>query len=275
MRGESRRLERLLAGPRDGIGSRLWPDLAVISCWADGPSADPARTLARLFPSTTLEPKGLLATEGVVSIPWGKDRAPTLAPSHLLEFLPLGATTNTVLPDELEPGRDYSPILTTGAGLYRYHLKDIVRCIGPRQVRFIGKLDLVGDLVGEKLDGQHVTELVEAVARRLGLALGTWLITPAPGPIPGYGLLADSATTDLARDLEAALCEGHAYRYARELGQLAPLSAWHLPDLERHLLNEAVAQGQRLGDIKPLRFDPRPRWHALFDRAHATSGAHS
>lgn len=273
----SKLIEAALAGPREGLGSRLWPELAVISCWADGPSAVPARTLSTLFPTATLEPKGLLATEGVITIPWGKDRLPTIAPSHLLEFLPAGTPTTspTILEDELEPGRDYSPILTTGAGLYRYHLKDLVRCIGPRQVRFIGKLDLVGDLVGEKLDGHRVTHLVEALANRLGLALGTWLVTPAPQSTPtappAWALLSDRELHPLAAPLEAALAEGHAYRYARELGQLGPLFAHTVADLGPRLLDEASRQGQRLGDIKPLHFDPRPRWHALF----ATTGASS
>lgn len=274
VRPHARHVEGALAGPRDGLGSRLWPELAVISCWADGPSAGPAATLSTLFPEATLEAKGLLATEGVITIPWGKDRLPTLAPSHLLEFLPAGAptSTSTVLEDELEPGRDYSPVLTTGAGLYRYHLKDLVRCVGPRQVRFLGKLDLVGDLVGEKLDGHRVTHLVESLAQRLGLTLGPWLVTPrpsdSPSTPPAYALLSERDDLEpLAAALEAALSEGHAYRYARELGQLGPLTAHRVDDLGHRLLDEATRQGQRLGDIKPLHFDPRPRWSALFGPA--------
>lgn len=268
-------IEQALSGPHEGLGSRLWPELAVISCWSDGPSATPARTLSTLFPTATLEPKGLLATEGVITIPWGQDRLPTIAPSHLLEFLPAGAPTSspTVLEGELEVGRDYSPILTTGAGLYRYHLKDLVRCIGPRQLRFIGKLDLVGDLVGEKLDGHRVTDLVETLADQLGLALGTWLVTPAPPRTPtappSWALLSDRTVHPLAAPLEAALCDGHAYRYARELGQLGPLTPHTIENLGQRLLDEASRQGQRLGDIKPLHFDPRPRWHALFTPAGA------
>lgn len=270
-------LERALAGPRDGLGSRLWPELAVISCWADGPSATPAQGLSTLFPGATLEPKGLLATEGVITIPWGPDRRPTVAPSHLLEFLPADApgSAPTVLEDELEPGRDYSPVLSTGGGLYRYHLKDLVRCIGPRQLRFIGKLDLVGDLVGEKLDGHRVTHLVERLAAERGLALGPWLVTPRPSPDPGappaWALVSEREDlAPLASALEVALNDGHAYRYARELGQLGPLTVHRVEDLGRRLLEEAVRQGQRLGDIKPQHFDPRPRWSALFAPAGAT-----
>lgn len=277
LRPHRRHIEAALAGPREGLGSRLWPDLAVISCWADGPSAIPARTLASVFPAATLEPKGLLATEGVVTIPWGKDRAPTLAASHLLEFIPLdhsrGANPPTVLPHELEVGRDYSPVLTTGAGLYRYHLKDVVRCTGPHQLRFVGKLDLVGDLVGEKLDGLQVTRLVETLAHELELTLGSWLVTPDPSRT-GYGLFTEHPHPELANRLEAALCQGHAYRYARDLGQLGPITPHVLPGLGRHMLEEATRQGQRLGDIKPQLFDPRPRWHNLFRQADDATVPH-
>ncbi|HRE91819.1 MAG TPA: autotransporter, partial [Myxococcota bacterium] len=73
----------------------------------------------------------------------------------------------------------------------------------------------------------------------------------------------------LAAALEDALTQGHAYRYARDLGQLGPLTAHSVHDLGQRLLDEATRQGQRLGDIKPLHFDPRPRWHALFAQARA------
>jgi hypothetical protein len=105
---------------------------------------------------------------------------------------------------------------------------------------------------------------VEALAAELGLTLSSWLVTPGPDT-RSYGLLTDSPMPELARRLEAALCEGHAYRYARELGQLGPIRHHVIPALARRLLEEATRQGQRLGDIKPQHFDPRPRWHALFD----------
>lgn len=281
-----REVERALASAdagREGLGAKLWPGLGVISCWADGPSRRAARELGRLFPGTFIEAKGLLATEGVVSIPWGPDRAPTLAlASHFYEFLEVDdagrLSAEPVLADELVTGRRYSPVLTTGAGLYRYHLRDIVRCEGPLVVRFEAKLDVVGDLVGEKLDGERVTREVEAAALELSLGLGFWLLTPTAEVPRRYGLIVDvtgrgdaapseARLAALAEAVERRLCEGHAYRYARELGQLEPVRVWRLEDAERRWLEAAVVQGQRLGDVKPTRFDPRPRWGSLFAAA--------
>ena len=58
----------------------IWPDLALVSCWADGPSRAPAQYLAERLGGVALQRKGLLATEGVSrfrsrdSIPWRSDR---------------------------------------------------------------------------------------------------------------------------------------------------------------------------------------------------------
>lgn len=288
-----REVEHALAAGREGVGSRLWPGLGVVSCWADGPAAAGASEIRRLFPRAVIEAKGLLATEGVVTIPWGPGRRPTLAVgSHFFEFLPVSeakethevasgvASGETVLAHELEVGRSYSPVLTTAAGLYRYHLKDVVRCEAPLEVRFVGKLENVGDLTGEKLDGVRVAAIAEAALRELAVARSGsqpvhWMMTPVPGErVAGYGLLVDLGddreveATRVGREVERRLCEGHAYRYSREVGQLAPLSVWRLEGLRRRWLEAATAGGQRLGDIKPLSFDPRPRWASLFRQAH-------
>lgn len=53
----------------------LWPRLGLVSCWADGPAAQHLAPLVRAFPGVPIQAKGLLATEGVVSIPWVTGRA--------------------------------------------------------------------------------------------------------------------------------------------------------------------------------------------------------
>ncbi len=69
----------------------IWPNLKVLSCWADGWSAHSLPALAERFPQAAIQPKGLLATEGVVSIPIGRagHRAAAVT-SHFLEFTDTG-----------------------------------------------------------------------------------------------------------------------------------------------------------------------------------------
>ena len=109
----------------------LWPRLRLISCWADGNSGPAARKLAALFPHARIRAKGLIATEGFISLPWEAcDGAVLAVRSHFLEFLPADSVgradpTRPQLAHELEPGHTYSVVITTGGGLYRYHLGDL------------------------------------------------------------------------------------------------------------------------------------------------------
>ena len=45
----------------------LWPDLGLISCWADANASEPSAAVSQLFPHAAVQGKGLVATEGFVS----------------------------------------------------------------------------------------------------------------------------------------------------------------------------------------------------------------
>ena len=119
----------------------LWPSLAMVSCWADAPSTAEVESLREFMPTTPIQPKGLCATEGVVTVPLGASEGALAAvDSHFLEFLDLEAPTKRPkLVHEVQEGARYSPVLTTSGGLYRYQLGDIMRCIGHTEVtpRFV------------------------------------------------------------------------------------------------------------------------------------------
>src|SRR5207244_10027784 len=66
---------------------RLWPRLALISCWADAAAAQFLSELRELFPEVEVQPKGLLATEAFVSFPLLDHSGAALAlRSHFFEF---------------------------------------------------------------------------------------------------------------------------------------------------------------------------------------------
>src|SRR5262249_56650625 len=90
--------------------------------------------------------------------------------SHFREFLPADAVgrrdaTRPQLAHELEPGYAYSVVLTTGGGLYRYHLGDVVAVVGRVRdcpiVRFVGRKN-VSDWRGEKLHEAHAARVIES-----------------------------------------------------------------------------------------------------------------
>lgn len=255
-----------LADPDPAAWSAIWPRWGLVSCWADAAAARQLpELLAALPPAVEVQPKGLLATEGVVSIPLlGHEGGVLALGSHLLELEPVDRSGPAVAPHEAERGGRYAPVLTTAGGLVRYRLRDEVEVLGrwrqaPR-VRFRGRLDGGSDLAGEKLSPARVEA---ALAAALALqatplpprfALLAPLVRERP---PGYALFVEPGPASsldlprLARDLEAELARGPHYAQCRALGQLGPLRAVAVQDGARRFEAALVARGQQAGAIKP------------------------
>jgi hypothetical protein len=266
----------------------LWPRLRMISCWADGNSGPAARRLAALFPQARICAKGLIATEGFVSLPWeGCDGAVLAVRSHFLEFLPADSAgrpevTHPHLAHELEVGQAYSVVLTTGGGLYRYHLGDLVTVVGHKQdcplVRFAGRQH-VADWCGEKIHEVQAARILETAftAQRLTPSFAM-LACDTSGEVSSYVLYveADASEDELGRigaSIERALEENFHYRYARRLGQLGPLRVFAARHAEASYLAACMARGQRAGDVKSVALDPRDGWTPKFEGYFAATGA--
>ncbi|BBP56434.1 GH3 auxin-responsive promoter family protein [Pseudomonas sp. St316] len=242
-----------------GECTELWPRLAAVSCWMDGPSRSYFKPLAARFPQAQWLPKGLFATEGVVSVPMGDEAGCPLAiGSHYLEFLCDDGVLRHA--HSLRMGERAQVLLTTGGGLYRYALGDQVRVVGmlgstPR-VEFVGRAGVTSDLVGEKLDEQIVQNLFE---RCLTTTAAACLIPNASATPPHYLALVatpeDLDATALAFTIEAALADAFHYNQARSLGQLGPLRVRLLKggaDRLAWILQQASElSGVRAGDVKP------------------------
>ena len=275
------RIERALDRAGRLVGEALWPRLCLVSCWADGPSSAYLPTLRRWFTSTPFQKKGLLATEGLVSFPLVGQRGAVVAPAgHFLEFLDLAAPAAApLLVDELKVGGEYSPVLSTAGGLYRYQLKDVVRCVGKLDgglplIRFDRKLDCVSDLAGEKVDAGEVAAAIEGAARSEGLRFRFALLSPERGPPARYRLFVETEASDetierAARAVEAQLATGHHYRWCRDLGQLLAIAPVRVHDGWAAYQAGLVARGQRVGDIKPTFLDV----HGVASQVFAKQGS--
>jgi hypothetical protein len=279
---EVREAFRVGGGPA-GAHTRLWPHLRLISCWTDAHAALHARDLSGLFPQARVQGKGLLATEGVVSLPLlGREGAALAIRSHFLEFAPAGTSSGATLlrAHELEVGESYSVVLTTGGGLYRYRLYDLVEIVGRAGacplVRFVGKEEHVSDWFGEKLDERHVRlALDEELARhnvRATFAMVACDEIRGDGDgLPSYILFveAPSAADEILREvgagLEARLGENYHYRYCRDLGQLRPLGVFRVAvGAEEAYLSACRQHGQRAGDVKPVALHRLGNWSRAF-----------
>lgn len=265
----------------------IWKRLTLVSCWADAAAALPLGELSRLFPDVEVQPKGLLATEGIISIPLLDCAAPALAlRSHFFEFIEAAdnassqALSRVRLAHELEQGGKYRIMLTTAGGLYRYQLGDEVEITGfvgqCPLLKFLGRGDHVCDLVGEKLSDAYVRAVVDRAIANLGVRVRFALLAPADDEPARYRLYLQTATSNnvtpsrdaFQRIVESGLAANPHYRYAVALGQLAPVEICLLdpagPPASEIYERGCVARGQKVGNVKPVALSAGPGWQSAF-----------
>lgn len=270
-------LETILRRHGKLVPAEVWPNLALISCWASANARNFLPELKSIFPAVTIQPKGLLATEGVVSIPLlGHEGAMPALTSHFFEFVPESSpSARPLLADEIENGETYKVLLSTGGGLYRYSLGDLVKVMGrvaeTPMIEFIGKEGHISDLCGEKLNGARVEAVLNETLSKFQIAPLFAMIAPEWGTPPRYVLfiedreLPHNLLDHLAQSIESGLVEGHHYSYCRRLGQLGPLCGVRVQDGARQYLERCMALGQRLGSIKPTALHCQTGWLNWFE----------
>ncbi|HEX9950524.1 MAG TPA: GH3 auxin-responsive promoter family protein [Rubricoccaceae bacterium] len=285
LRPDPRRADSLLAAvrdePDDGVlHARLWPRLGLVSAWGDGHAAGSFEQLRALVPHARIQAKGLLATEGVVSIPRvGHDGGALALTSHVVELLDGGQSVDLARADV---GGLFEVALTMGGGLLRYRLGDRVRVVGHAGrcplVRFVERAGPVSDRVGEKLHEAHVAACVAGLGLDAPFTLVACDTAAGDGAAhrarpPAYVLFAETCDTDArlaaaARALDAALSENIHYAHARRLGQLGPLRAFRVRgDGAEAFVAGCVALGQRAGSVKPAALHRDGGWAERFDGA--------
>ena len=235
-------------GPYDW--TRWWPDLQVLSCWGEQAAEAGWRALTKALPHVLVQPKGLVATECVVTIPLGSER-PLAVTSHFFEFL--DGDGNARLAHQLERGGEYEVVVTNGGGLWRYRLGDMVACIGHVRatptLRFLGRAGRVSDLRGEKLSEVFVAQVLSDMWNDGDQRQWAALRARGDEGFAGYDLLTASDRVDLAERVDQALFANPHYALARRLGQLAPVRLVTVGADEA--AKQLLAHQGRLGDAKP------------------------
>jgi hypothetical protein len=227
----------------------VWPaDRLLIGCWTGGSVRPYLRQLAAYYGDAPVRDLGLLASEGRMSIPVedGTPAGVLDVTTHYFEFIPeaeIDRPSPTALgAHEVEAGRDYYIVPTTKAGLYRYHISDLVRVAGffhqTPLIEFLGKGSRFANLTGEKLSEHHVTQAVDRVTAAVGQPLTAYALAPCwDDAQPYYGLFLeepDAADPALLRRflmaLDQALGEQNIeYEAKRASGRLGPVRAHLLP----------------------------------------------
>ncbi len=264
------------------VSGQLWPKLKVLSCWVDADAKAAALRLGSRFPKARIQPKGLIATEGVVTIPLMAADYPVLAVhSHFYEFSPLDQPQVTLTADQLAEGAMYRVVLTTGGGLYRYRLGDVVKVRGlfgeAPMLEFMGRGHGVSDHYGEKLHQLHVAgALLELLCDLEEGSCFTLLAPDGEDCIRRYclflatdsPLVSDTWLAEREATLDLKLRENFHFDYCRRIGQLEPTRIVLLdvdPDsAETIFITEMTHRGLKEGDVKPSVLDARPVWRTLF-----------
>ncbi len=215
-----------------------------MSAWSTSTSKDFFEQLQKLFTRAAFQGKGLFATEGVVTLPFSDTYLLSYS-SHFYEF---HKSDGSVIPAwELKRGDVVKPILSSGNGLLRYQMEDLIEVRGfvngVPDLCFLGR-EATSDLVGEKLSYQSLGEMAGACAR------GSFFLSI--GDRPRYVLVCDaSPAAGTSERLERMLLEHFHYRLARELGQLGESAILVAPaGALRLYLDLCQKRGMLEGDVK-------------------------
>jgi hypothetical protein len=263
-KARAKELEEIVSRTGTLYPKDYWPKDCILGNWTGGSMGAYLRHYPKYFGATPVRDVGLIASEGRMTIPLS-DATPAGVldiTSHYFEFIPEeeGDSPNpTVLrADELIEGRHYYILPTTAFGLYRYHIRDVVRCAGFHNktplIEFLSKGSHFANLTGEKLSEYHVTQAMKTILHDLDLPLSSYSLAPCwPSGgedelTPYYGLFVerpDLVSADqglkLAQMLDRKLSELNieyaAKRESLRLGsvrlQLLPGGTWHEWDRSR------------------------------------------
>jgi hypothetical protein len=259
----------------------LWPDLRAVVTWLGGGCAIAAEAVRKQLPgSARMVDGGYVSSElrGTIVVDIERNLALPVLGDVFFEFVPVeqwdAGIRETRLVHQLEEGRDYHVIVTTSAGLLRYHMNDVMRACariaGTPSLVFIRKGRGVTNIVGEKIAEDQIHAAVTAVVS----PPPEFYVALADTPRAVYRLYLETggsivAAATLAESLDAKLCELNIeYAAKRGSGRLAGLEVkllksgagggYHRHCVETKGQREAQAKVRALQTTDEFDFDLTP-----------------
>ncbi|MGL6075397.1 MAG: GH3 auxin-responsive promoter family protein [Fimbriiglobus sp.] len=243
------------------LPKHIWPpETILIGCWTGGSMTPYLRQLPEYWGDAPIRDLGLVASEGRFTLPFANDTPAGVLDirSHYFEFIPESEIDNpqpTVLEaHELVENVNYFIIPTTSAGLYRYHISDLVRVRGyvgrTPMVEFVGKGNRFSNMTGEKISEYQVVQALSQASRVSNVDLGTCTLAPIWNEVePHYALLTETNLSDplgFLTALDHALQkENDEYQAKRDSKRLGPIRLHLLPagSWERWIQNRLEKTG--------------------------------
>ncbi|MFE4516164.1 GH3 auxin-responsive promoter family protein [Kitasatospora sp. NPDC056783] len=273
--GRAAELERLAEYFGTVTPALVWPRIRALFGWTTGVASLYLPALREDFGTgVSALPAPVAASEGPVGVPLDRhgSAGSLVATASVYEFVDADADltpdVGTLLPHELEPGREYHVVFSHVGGLYRYAVGDVVQVVdvpdGAPRVRYAGRAGR-SDAVGERLRESQVVRALRTALDSTGLGLRNVAcrVEPADGTAPRY-VFAVAPTlpwreTEKARFtalLDAALRrESAGYHLARAEHRLAPPALLPLaPEAFHRDWHTAVGAGIRPTQVKDRLF---------------------
>lgn len=270
----ARLLEGVIAEHGALLPGPCWPELELIGCWLGGMAALHAERLATYFgPTPALRDLGLLASEGRMTLPLedATPAGPLAVHANYYEFVPEDDIDKPAPPvlgaHELERGQRYYILLTSGNGLYRYDINDVVEVTGFHRgtptVAFVRKGRDVVSITGEKLHLNHIQSALAHASQQTGLPVLQFRLIPDEERLR-HDLLVEFQHADPDASLLAAFLasfdrhlhlQNHEYRSKRASGRLGP------PELS--VMRPGWSEEICRAEFRKGRREPQHKWKAV------------
>lgn len=272
----ARRLQALI-DREECVPHRVWPELQLVSCWTKAAASFYLADFPEYFGSVPVHDITYGASEGRGTIFMGPDQQMLAIRSHFYEFVPEeeinSANPTVLLSDELSEGSNYFILFTTSAGLFRYHINDVVKVTG-----FYNKAPLIEfqykggntySFTGEKITELQVTEAMKQLLSEDGLGIRYFSLVPEFRPQPHYRLWIEAiegSSLDcerlaiLARRFDQQLCHLNVeYKSKRESFRLDPVTVEQLQaGVYEKCRKWLVAAGIPDSQVKLSHLNPKP-----------------
>ena len=201
---------------------RLWPHMTVL-CSIGNASFKPAADYIRQFSKGIPFDFSIYgASEALIGACYELENTDMqlLTDSCFYEFVPEDAFDNeekdglqTLTLDQLEQGKKYEILITTQAGLYRYHLKDVIEVKGFRNkcplISFVYRKGQLFNVAGEKFSEEDARNTIERLEEVHGIKVDHWLFYQDDSVVPNRYALAVECDADL--DWDACIDELEEY----------------------------------------------------------------
>ena len=249
------------------ILKRIWPNLSVIYGIATSVYTPYTKSVREIAGDIPFDHSIYGASEGLIGTvdKLNDERRLLVLDSCYFEFIDEENDNKILSLDELEVGKEYELVLTNQAGLYRYHMGDIIRVDSyVNDCPYIVFSHRKGHLIsisGEKTSEEHLQDLIKEIEKEAGVRIDDWAVyvCQGKGHKSSYALLIENSE---GKDLSSYAEKADEYlrkinkiydrfRFTGPIDQLVIEN--QKPGTHEEWRQHKVSQGVSLIQVKPVK----------------------